>query len=64
MALGPQRLNAFIADEILHPEYAYGSTTIAQACERMKEVLKVLERLLATPTTEQEGHEKGTGEYT
>jgi hypothetical protein len=43
MALGPQRLNAFIADEILHPVYAYGSTTTTQACKRTEEVLKVFE---------------------
>ncbi len=44
MARGSQRINAFITDEILHPVYAYGSTTTAQACERMLEVLKVFER--------------------
>lgn len=43
MALGSQRLNAFKADEILHPAYAYGSTTTGQACQRMEEVLKVFE---------------------
>jgi hypothetical protein len=44
MAVATQRLNAFIADEILHPAYAYGSKTTAQACERMEEVLKVFEK--------------------
>jgi hypothetical protein len=44
IAVATQRLNAFIADEILHPAYSYGSKTAAQACERMKEVLKVFEK--------------------
>jgi hypothetical protein len=30
-------------NEILHPAYAYGSTTTGQACQRMEEVLKVFE---------------------
>jgi hypothetical protein len=44
MAEATQRLNTFIADEILHPAYSYGSKTTAQACERMEELLKVLEK--------------------
>jgi hypothetical protein len=43
MAIAIQQVNAFIADEIIHPAYAYGSTTTAQARERMEEVLKMFE---------------------
>jgi ribosomal protein L31 len=44
IAVATQRLNAFIADRVLHPAYTYGSKTTAQACERMEEVLKVFEK--------------------
>jgi hypothetical protein len=64
MTLATQRLNAFVSDEILHPAYAYGSTTTAQACERMEKVVKVFEEAFNNTNNEKEGHEKGGEEHT
>jgi hypothetical protein len=43
-ALATQRLQNFLADEVLHPTYTYGGTTTSQARRRVAERIQMFEQ--------------------